>query len=375
MDIPPFCPNSRCINHLTPIAKVWQRKTGFHSTVNFGRIQRYRCLSCGKTFSERTFSIDFYSKRAFDYRDLASRHNEGMSQRGISRAMGSSCGSVQLRIDKLARQAVAMHEALRPDAAHFEDICIDGLVSFDVSQYFPSEITIAISRETHFFIDISHATRRRSGTMTSQQKARSAMLYSRFTFERNAISRTFQDVLGTFETERAPQRTTPLVIITDEKKEYSRTIHRWNAWKTQDEDRRVAHVRINSKLARTRRNPLFSSNYLDREIRKDQANHHRESTCFNRNVANGMSRLALYLVCHNYLKKFNIKARISDDRSHAEVAGVKRNDIDKAVLRMFTKRAFLSRTSLAPTLRKIWEKEFNTPLQEKRNRLPAYAFA
>ncbi len=46
-----------------------------------------------------------------------------------------------------------------------------------------------------------------------------------------------------------------------------------------------------STWKRTYANPLFASNYLGREIRKDQANHRREPTCYSRNPANSMSRL------------------------------------------------------------------------------------
>jgi len=67
------------------------------------------------------------------------------------------------------------------------------------------------------------------------------------------------------------------------------------------------HLRISSHLPRTIHNPLFSSNYTDRELRKDLANHHRESVCFNRNVANGMLRLWAYLMWHNYLKPYRIR--------------------------------------------------------------------
>lgn len=146
-------------------------------------------------------------------------------------------------------------------------------------------------------------------------------------------------------------------------------------WQRQDEEHRVAHLRVNSKLPRTYCNPLMASNYIDREIRKDQANHHRETTCHNRNVANGMNRLILYLISHNYLKKFDIKARIADMRSHAEAAGIDRAEVKKAVSMMFTKRFFLSRVSLIHNLEKIWLKDFYTPLQDKRIVLPAYALA
>lgn len=122
-------------------------------------------------------------------------------------------------------------------------------------------------------------------------------------------------------------------------------------------------------------NPLFASNYLDREIRKDQANHHRESTCFSRNVANSLMRLACYVFHHNYLKKYLIKARTDDGRTHAEAAGISPELLAALLPRVFLYRAFLSRESLSPPGERIWRKASPTPLKTSREYLPAYACA
>jgi hypothetical protein len=353
---------------------VWFTREGCHHTRAFGRVPRFRCRLCGRSFSTQTFSLDYYAKKVVGYKDLLDCHGGSMSLRGIGRAIGANCGTVQNRIDRLARQALAMHANLRPLAMAGEDVCIDGFVSFDVSQFFPNEITISVTSASRFVLDLSHATRRRSGTMTAAQKARAAGLYSAVAFERGAIARTFRDVLSSLEAERPPSPGKPLVVITDEKKEYAGAIHRSRIWKNQDGEHRFVHHTVNSQLPRTFQNPLFASNYVDREIRKDQANHHRESVCFSRNVANGMSRLALYLIAHNYRKKYLVKAPTADHRVHAEVAGIDRRLIDEALVHLFRARAFLTRLNLPPTLERIWRKDFVTPLAVKSPRLPAFAF-
>lgn len=370
----PFCPNSSCQLHLHAFNPRWFIHDGFHRTKAFGRVPRFKCKSCGTTFSTQTFLIDYYAKKRVDYRDLLDRHRGSMSLRGISRAISASCGTVQNRLDRLSRQALALHAQLRPLASASEDVCVDGFVSFDVSQFFPSEVTISVTAQSRFFLDLSHATRKRSGTMTDGQKIRAAELYSRVGFERDAIARTFRDILSPLEHERPPDHRHPLVLITDEKKEYLRAIERSPLWRNQDGSHRLAHLRVSSKLPRTWQNPLFASNYLDREIRKDQASHHRETTCFNRNVANGMSRLALYLIDHNYRKKYLIKASGEDRRVHAVVAGIDQTVIDASLEALFEWRAFLSRRPLPPTLARIWKKDFPTPLKHQADYLPAFAF-
>jgi len=374
MDLIPFCPRITCIHHQRAPDFPWFIRHGYHATQTFGLVPRFKCLACGKTFSTQTFSIDYYAKRLVDYRDLLTRHGNSEGIRGIGRAMRISPGSVLNRFDRLSRQALALHAELRPLARARESVCIDGFVSFDVSQFFPNEITLSITADSRFVLDLSHATRRRSGSMTSIQKRRAAELYPLVRFERGAVARTFREVFGSIATERPPGPRHPLILITDDKKEYAEELHRSRLWREQDEEHRVAHVRVNSKLPRTFANPLFASNYLDREIRKDQASHHREATCFNRNVSNGMGRLACYLVGHNYLKRFAIKAPVKEKQVHAEVAGIEPAGIRVALESMFRRRAFLSRIELPPTLERIWRKDYKTPLKEKHDYVPRYAF-
>lgn len=373
MFIPPFCPNPRCKHHREPRHLDWWRCRGFHPTLAFGPVPRFQCRSCGKTFSTQTFRLDYYAKKVVDYRALALLHMNSLSLRGASRCRRLSTGTVQNRLDRLARQALALHAELSPLAAPDEPVCIDGFVSFDVSQYFPSEISIAVTSATQFFLDLSHATHRRSGTMTEAQKKRSEELYAGFTFEQGGVRRTFREMLDSLARERPPRPGRPLVIVTDEKPDYVEILRGHPLSLNQDEEHQVRHIRVSSEAPRTYWNPLFASNYLDREIRKDQANHRRETTCFSRNVANGMSRLALYLISHNCLKKFRIKAKVEDERVHAEAAGLEGKALRARVGEMFRMRSFLSRTRLPPTLKRIWRKDFVTPLLERQARLPAYA--
>jgi hypothetical protein len=143
--------------------------------------------------------------------------------------------------------------------------------------------------------------------MTPHQKQKALWLYRSAHLERGALSRSFRETLLSALQLQPPQPCRPFVLITDEKPEYARVLASLPAFKQQTPSSRIAHWTISSKLPRTIHNPLFASNYIEREIRKDLASHHRETVCFNRNVAQGMMRLSLYLIGHNYLKPFRIR--------------------------------------------------------------------
>jgi hypothetical protein len=337
-------------------------------------VPRFRCHGCLRTFSTQTFSTNYYAKRKINYRRLEEQLSASASVRATARLLGCSCGSVLNRVDRLARQALAAHAQLRAQATRYEDVSIDGLVSFDRSQYFPNDITISIAADSLYVLAFTHATHRRSGSMRPDQKKRRDQIYRDVRFERKAIERSFSELLDELECDRPPGAGRPLVIRTDEKIEYVRAFIKHRLYRNQDEEHRVAHWRVSSKLPRTFLNPLFPSNYLDREIRKDQASQRRETTCFGRNVANGLSRLACYFDWHNYEKRFRIKAPAGEDQSHGEEAGIPRATIKRTRKKMLLKRSFLSLTQLDELETKIWKKLFPTPGTSKAAYLPGFAF-
>lgn len=368
-----FCPHAECEYHENaPEGHEWYEYFDDYETKAFGRVPRYRCESCKRSFSSQTFRTEYYMKKVVDLKDLLNRHVSSMSTRAIGRAMGLSAGSVQNRIERLSRQGLAVHGRLRPRMRDTQDICIDGLVSFDQSQYFPNEITMSITAKSRYVIEMTHATRKRSGRMKREQKEKSKEVYEGVKLERGGVSRTFREQLDLLETLLPASRERPLVLITDEKPMYGQIL--WKHGITKGEHV-VHHVKVNSRLPRTMSNPLFPSNYLEREIRKDQANHHREAVCYTRNVANGLARLSCYLVHHNYMKKYLIDAPGRDDRKHGEVAGIPRREMEREVLRMFEAREFLTKLGgvLSGPLEKIWRKEGKTPGKERVEYLPKFA--
>lgn len=375
---PPFCPYKECSNHAHPPPQGrWWSPWGSHGTKAFGRVPRFRCSVCGRTFSTQTFSLDYYAKRVLPYARLERLAASSMSIRALGRELECSRGSVINRLDRLSRQAIALHASLRPSAARGECVCFDGLVSFDRSQYFPNDIGISISSRSRFILGISHATTRRSGATRPSQKKRRDELYKGLQFERRAIERSFSEHLDMLKAERVLTRACPLVLITDEKIEYRRALEKHPLYLEQDEERRVAHWLVPSTLPRTRDNPLFASNYCDREVRKDQAQHRRQTACFSRSAANGMTRMYSYMVWHNYGKRYLIDWPVDRKSSHAEVAGVEGERIRKARRKMFEERAFLTLQNLLPIDRKVWTKTVYDLVEgrEKAGYLPQYAMA
>ncbi len=371
---PPFCPNTECEHHLIPQAADWWQQAGEYDTVAFGSVRRYQCLSCRKTFSIQTFRLDYYAKKVVDYDSIHHAHFASMSIRGMSRYFSLSCGTILNRLDRLGRQSLGMQSLLRLCLPRTEDVCIDGFQSFDLSQYHPNNYTIPITRGSLFALGSTHASLRRAGRMTEAQQAKRAQIDAVHSYEKNAIERSFRQLLDQLSREYRRNGRQTLVIITDEHKSYARAIHKHPLFTQQSQEFQCVHHTINSKLPRSYDNPLFASNYIDREIRKDQAAHRRDTACHCRNVANGVLRMWSYLCRHNYWKKCSIKAPIIDDRSHAEMAGIPREYIDYCKKGVYEYRLFLSRLKLFTWEVDAWLKSIPTPGKQHAEYVMRFAY-
>ena len=369
--VPPFCPRPGCEHHLAPAGPSWFEPDGHHETRAFGSVPRFRCKSCGRSFSTQTFRLDYYAKKVVDYRAFERLLASSMSGRALGRHFGLSPDSVQNRADRLSRQALAVHSALRARADPRESVVVDGFQSFDRSQFFPNNITLSVAGDSRFLLEATHASLRRSGVMTKAQKRRRATLERGARYEPSALERSFAEILDQLARDRAPARGRPLVLATDRKQEYTRAFDR-HALGSLGSDL-VRRVMVSSRAARTRANPLFPVNYWDRELRKDQAAHRRETTCHCRNASNGMARFWCYASYHNYRKRFLVRAPVDDGRKHADAAGIPRAVRRRLEGPFYKARAFFSRSGLSTAGMKAWLKLFPTPGLDSLGRIPAFA--
>ncbi len=373
MKTPPFCPNQDCKYHQTaPAGSTWFVRHGRFQSAARGAIQRYRCKACGRHFSSQTFSLDYMTQRTISYRKIFELLHTASGIRDIARILKASPHCITDRISRLARQALAVHADLLDSLELKEDLVADGFESFAVSQYFPNNIQLLAGKESQYWIFSDYAHLRRKGRMTAYQKKRNTILQAKFIYDRVTIYKSFEELVrqALFLKEKTPHTTTAL--FTDEHRQYRKVMMNLS-----DGERSVLqHRTCSSKRARSLTNPLFSVNYLDREIRKDLAEHTRESMQFARNVVNQMERLAIYRLYHNYWKPYRINGQNEYMRTHAEEAGICSELIQREMKTFFTQRRFLSRVrGMMSRDRCVWLKNVATPLKRGVDYLPEYSWA
>lgn len=372
---PLFCPNPACAHHRDTrdqYSGKWYR-TGFYATAVVGLVQRYTCSACGRGFSDRTFSYGYYTKRTIDPREIHRAISQSESVSSISRHLGASTATIQNRIDRLARASLAMHARLRATLKLREHLAADGVESFDRSQYYPNNINILVGKKSQFLYGLTHVTIRRKGRMTKAQKNNRSRLERIWRAPQGGIRSSFAALMTIIDPLWDRSLTPRLQLWTDEHHVYPSAIRDTQTLLAAPRRNAFIHETWPSTAPRDLLNPLFAVNYYDRELRKDLAALRRESTCFTRNVANGLSRLACHMVYHNYQKSHRVKLNKKTAQVHAEVAGICREAIAIGLASLYIERPFIARCMPNAIEKRIWMKEAPTPLKMKSDYLPAFA--
>jgi transposase-like protein len=377
ISVPPFCPNPSCSMHShsairnDPATRWFHRDGHYHSRIG-GSIQRFRCTRCRTRFSSQTFSLDYAVKRKLPYKRIFQQLNSGSGVRQLARHLNVSEKVIINRAGRLARQSIALHSRLRPLLALSEHLCADGFESFTVSQYYPNNIHLLIGKRSQYFYGADYAHIRRKGRMSEYQKRRRRKLETVFRPSPQELSRSFERLMHQmllYLHHRPPQ---VLRLYTDENQVYRQVISRGQQLRALLNHRLFVHETRSSRLPRTTANDLFAVNYYDREVRKDQANHVRETVQFSRNVNNSMERLWIYAAYHNYSKPYRIRERSS--RTHAVAAGLSPRTIASSMKSFFTQRSLYSHLTLSVSEWFLWFRCYPTPWKRYAEQCPAYTF-
>jgi hypothetical protein len=289
----------------------------------------------------------------------------------MGRVLRASATTVQNRIERLSRNALCMHDALIEQIRLDEDLAADGFVSFTQSQYHPHHLNLLAGTRSQFAYFWNEVTVSRSGRMTAAQKRNHSKRAEEWTPDEGGISHAFQELFVRIADLASRGRGTPRSLFTDRHTSYLKARNTSSAARFLIETGLITHHRISSRKPRTRNNPLFPVNYLDREIRKDLKNHVRETVAFARNQNNMMHRMSAYLWHHNYVKPFRISP-LTTGVTHAMKAGLSRREIATERRNFFTERAFLSRSSIRGSHRELWLNKLATPMSKHDSYCPAY---
>ncbi len=372
---PPFCPNSECRAHYEPPGERWWVCRGTYSSQLHPRVQRFGCRLCGCGFSSQTFDIDYYAKRRVSYPKLAKLVSSCCGIRQIARYLGVGYETVSNRIMRFSRQVIAMQLQVLESHGVEEDLCSDGLQSYWVSQYVPSNITVLAGTQSRFIYAAVGTSLRRSGRMTEAQKRRREELESRYRADPNGLSHGFTEICDAFcrLVEHSDRSVT--VLDTDRHLAYTAALRSHGPWHLLQREGQVVHRRTDSRVARTATNPLAAVNSLDRQIRIDLAEHVRETVRFARNPNRSMERFWVWCYTYNYCKRYRINQPVAETTRHYQAAAIDEQALRVARRGIWRKRRFMSRLRPTGSMMALWMRMIERPFRSTNDYLPNYIAA
>jgi transposase-like protein len=306
-------------------------KIGFYArAVSPKRVQRYRCDTCRRRFSDQTFSTSYWLRRPDLLVPTFHRLVACSGFRQIAREFEVSPSTIATHAARLGRHCLLFHEQNRPKGMIGEPLALDSFESFEWSQFYPTSYHVAVGQRTHFIYGWTESECRRRGSMTERQKRRRAELES--TLGRPDPKSVELDVAALLSIVTA--RSERIELHTDELAAYVRAIRRVLGV-------RFEHRTISSRAARTAQNPLFPVNLLDLLLRHSGANHKRETIAFSKRRASAIERIAIFVVWRNNVKSFSERRR---GTTPAMRLGVKARPL--SVREILAERLFPSRVTL-----------------------------
>lgn len=301
----------------------------------------------------------------------------GMGVRAIARLFNCAPDTINRKICILARQAAVIMSHVIENIELSEDLTADGFESFVVSQYFPNNFNILVGKDSQFVYHFDYVQLHRKGRMTDYQKKKADELKKMWPLRRNNELIAFLEIeQRIMELLLKTSKVSHLTVYTDEKTIYRQCLERIGSVARYDGSTAyLTQKQISSRNHRGLHNELFAVNYIDREIRKDMAEHHRETTCFARNANSSVSRMTVYLFYHNFLKTYRLNGRDNREKNHADAAGIPSFVYRRMLVHVFTKRLFSTHYNLKGNNEMTWCRAYQTPLKRESDYIAAYLLA
>jgi transposase-like protein len=339
------------------------RRHGVFTTLR-RTVPRFLCLACHRTFSRQTFSTTYYLKRPELLVPLAAALQAGAALRQAARSLGCAHSTPARLAARLGRHALLLHaralDHLR--GRLHETVVLDHFETFEFSQDLPFGVATPVGSDSWFVYGLDPAPHTRSGHRSAFQA-------------RRLRSRPQRAARGGYRgsTTRVLRALLPLVpegkrlhLVGDGHPAYDAaagtnprvSLHRF------PNPKRGPRGSPRSEQARARDRAMFASDLLHGLMRHTLAHHRRETIAFGRRLNALLERLALMAVWRNLVK-------LRSERRPEPVTPAMRLGLTTEPWtwrRVLSRRLFPGRESLSPVGRRLYRRDWTTPLFPRNTR-------
>jgi len=341
---PPFCPRKSCRFHHEVTGWRWRPHGTFQRKAAPHVIRRFQCLSCLRTFSTQTFDTTYFLKKPHIQKPIFHGLVACSGFRQLGRSLGVAGTTVERQASRLGRHCLLFEKEHGWKGVPAEALVLDGLVSFEYSQYWPFETNVLVGSDSYYAYAFTDSELRRSGRMTVRQKARRRQLEERYGIpDGQATRNAVRDLIRLVAPDPAPLR-----VLSDEHAAYPRAFRLL--------PHPITHETVSSRRCRTLRNLLFAVDLLDMLVRHGGAHHKRETIAFSKRRQGSGERMAVKQVWRNFMKRKSESNLRSP--TPAQVLGLR--DHALTVEEVLCRRLFPSRVPLPPPLARYYWRDVET---------------
>ena len=297
---PPHCPWKECADHFArgryrPASKGSYRRARDPQRA----IPRFKCPTCGRTFSREAFSTTYYLKRPELLLPIANLLVSGCAHRQIARHLGCAPSTVTRLSVRLGEHARQFQEISAANAGPIQEpVVLDHFETFVRSQQERLGIATAVGQDSWFVYGL-HA----AGYLRLKGRSRRKRALKRQP-TRPLPGAVLDSTLKTLE---HLFRLSPagLDLVSDDHPAYRAAVRRLAAQRAirhtihANPDRAPGH---DPTRAKARDRAMFAVDLLHKLLRHSQAHHRRETIAFGRKRASVLGRAAIFAVWRNMIK-------------------------------------------------------------------------
>jgi transposase-like protein len=295
-------PHSDCPSFKLGAPFPW-RRCGYFARGCDGRlVARFRCLTCGRSFSTQTFRVDYRLRKPRLQHQVLIHFVSKVTLRQSARTLGVTRKTVEHRLRLLGKHLELFHQARMAGKP------LEGIFQLDEAETFetdrrlrPVTVPVLIERKWRFIVHAETGPLPARGKLSPRLLAKKVELEKvegkRRSGSRRAVTKCFEAL----REHRRPDR--PIFLQTDRKATYPAIL------KEVFEKTPVLHERTTSKAKRDRRNPLFSINHTLAMLRDGLSRLVRRTWAHAKLRKRLATHLWIYIAWRNYIRGVSNKLR------------------------------------------------------------------
>lgn len=302
---PPRCPDPECPSRTDQAVFRWRLDGSYRRACDARLVQRFRCLNCGRRFSSQTFRLDYGQHRPRLNGPIFLAMASKVNHRQTARMLGTNRKTIERRLRLWGPAIRAFHQrmlqAVQARGGLHGTWTLDEQETYEHDRRLqPVTLPILVNWRTFFILHAETAPLPARGGLRAADRIRKA---AKEKVHGRRTSGSSEAVASCFSAWSRVHGRGLAHLITDRKSTYPRL------FKQHFGARAGMHVRVSSREARNRFNPLFPINHTLAMLREHISRLARRTWAASKQRERLTDHVWIWIAWRNYVRGVTNKAR------------------------------------------------------------------